>query len=80
MDITIGAGKVHHGSLLEIKGSRYKLQITRTEDTNAVIELNHLDSGNSTVVGQRVDGELEFAGLLFWAKILDSEGHHGGNG
>jgi len=75
MDITIGAGKVHHGSLLEIKGSKYKLQITRTEDTNAVIELNHMESGNSTVVGQRVDGELEFAGLLFWAKILDNEGN-----
>ena len=72
MELTIGDGKVRHGSLLDVNGTRYRLQITQSDANTKVIQLQNEQTGDTNVVGQASDGELEFAGILFRAKILDN--------
>lgn len=74
MELTIGDGKVRHGSLLDVNGTQYRLQITQSDASTKVIQLQNEQTGDTNVVGHSIDGELEFAGILFRAKILDSPG------
>ena len=69
MEITIPAGKVRNGSLLNIHGIRYRLKITDIGNEH-LIELKNEETKESRVVGRIIDGKPKYGPDLIHAKII----------
>jgi len=72
MEITIPAGKVRNGSLLDIHGIRYRLKITDIGNEHLIV-LENEETKESRVVGRIriIDEEATYGADLNHATIIE---------
>jgi len=71
MEITIPAGPVRNGSLLEVFGIKYRIRFIHLESSEYNLELENVENGISRYAGTHKEGNSNWGKDLNHAKIIE---------